>query len=157
MIYRRIKYGDMIEGIEIAPADESSSPISSYNYTNNDSIKVLFVRMDGDAIIYDVEVPKHLHVKAPDLRRFVCDHKKVEVLVANCIKDNLYKYRFDPLNESMLEDLQQVLFIALQDLITVIDPLSIECELMPQDTFGEISVSVNYGQKNGKLRTLVVN
>ena len=116
MIYRRKKYGDTVEGIEIVLANESSRQIVLDDLLNSDSICVRFLEMEGETLFYDVVVPKFLRVKPPDLRRFACDQNKVKSLVIDCVKDNSCGVIFAPMNDSLLKNLQQELFVALQDL-----------------------------------------
>ena len=94
MIYRRIKFGD-IEGIEIVLVDEPSRQITSDDLFNGDSVKVCFLELEGETLIYDVEVPKLLRVKPPDLRRLAYVKKGVKsaygltdiILINNCLVD----------------------------------------------------------------------
>ena len=137
--------------------DEPSRPIATDDLFNDDSIKVCFLKMEGETLFYDVEVPKLLRVRPPDLRRFAYDHKKVESLVANCVKDNAYRYAFEPLNESLLKNIEQELFVALQDLNSVLKLLSVECNLMPQGSPSDISVRVEFEHKNGERRVVVMS
>jgi len=154
MIFRRIKCGQIAEGIEITPIEASSRESTSDDREKNDSIKVCFVHMEEDTLLYDVEFPKNYQVKPPDLRRFAYDHEKVESLIAHCIHDNFARYAFEIVNDSLLERLQNELFVALQDLRTVMDLLSVECH---PDNLGEsIEVQVSYEHKNGERKTGVV-
>ncbi len=154
MICRRIKWGELVEGVEIVPKDEQSKPIASDDIFSGECIKVHFIKKEEETLFYDVKVPKNFRVKPPDLRRFAYDHKKVESLVANCVKDNFVKYVFEPVNESTLRKLQSELFVALQDLSSVLDLLSVEC--YAESSLGAISVNVKFEHKNGELKTLVV-
>jgi len=157
MIYRRIKHGQLVEGIEIVRADVPSRPIGSADSNDSDSIRVLFCEMEGETLFYDVELPKQFQVKPPDLRRFAYDHKKVESLVVDCINDNAYRYVSEPQNESLLEKIEQELYVVLQDLNSVIDLLSVGCDLATADSHNDISVRVEFEHKNGEHRCVIVN
>lgn len=156
MIYRRIKLGDIAECIEIVLEGEPSIQTTSTDLFKYDSIKVSLLEIEGETVIYYVEVPAPLSVKPPDLRRFAYDHKKVESLVVNCINDNSLGYNFEVLNESLLEKLQREIFVALQDLNSVIELLSVECNQNPRSSFSDISVTVEFEQKNGERKVIVV-
>lgn len=172
MIYRRYKNegGLVLEGIEIVPVHRLTENINSLNPFNGDSIKVMYYGEDvlkiSDAsgwlnemeflmgsIIYNVELPKFLQVKPQDLRRFAYDHKNVRDLVSICIFDNTRNCVFIRFNDSEFKYVQDRLYLALQDLSTVIDLISVECGLL-QTNESKFSVSVKFGHKNGETSSL---
>ncbi|MEJ2635096.1 MAG: hypothetical protein P8184_07365 [Calditrichia bacterium] len=154
MILRRIKYGDTIEGIEIVPEDERSKSIAHDDISRDEGLMVKFIKEEEDVIFYYVHVPNNFRVKPQDLRRHAYDHKQVDSLVENCVKDNLGEHIFEPLSESTLKRIQSDLSAALQDLSSVLDLLSVECQAGSSP--GTISAEVKFEYKNGQSKAITI-
>lgn len=155
MILRREKQGDFVEGIEILFPQEAIKQIPLCELVKNESIKVDFLMMEGETLIYNVEIPGFLKVKPPDFRRYAYDHKKIESLIINCVNDNCQKYIYKSIEESLFKIIEQELLIALQDLNSILDVISVECQLTKEPQ-GYYSVKVMFEFKNGVLGELII-
>ncbi len=155
MIYHRRIKGDIDESIEIlVDSDVASSKTLSETFDDN-SIKVSMIAIEDNNKIYCVEVPKYLKVKPPDWRDLAYDHVKVTNLIHTCVTDNFKNFIFEPIKNTTLKRLQNVLSIALADLSSVIDLTSVKCTTN-HETVNHLRVVVIFEHKNGVPNECVI-
>jgi len=153
IIYRRRIIGDIKEKIEISvDTDVASSKTLSETF-DDDSINVSLIEIKDDNMLYSVELPIDLRVKPPDWRDLAYDHAKVVNLINTCVTDNCRNFIFEPVNDTTLKGLQNVLSIALADLSFVIDLISVEINT-DQEKYDSLEVIIIYEHKNGELKHL---
>jgi hypothetical protein len=154
MLYRRAIIGEKDESIVIEPIGDLPQQINFKDLFKEDAIWVYFSHMEGETKIYSVSLPEYFRVKPPDLRIFNYDHKQIEDLIINCLKDNcVSELTFESRSRSLLNTLEHRLFVALQDLNSVLDLKSIKCNL---ETSGDVSVNVEFEHKNGERKVICV-
>ncbi|MCP4611802.1 MAG: hypothetical protein GY845_24125 [Planctomycetes bacterium] len=149
MIYRRRIIGDIDEIIEIIVDSKVANCKTLSETFNDNSIKVLLMEIKDNNKIYWVEIPKYLKVKPPDWRDLAYDHEKAKDLISTCVTDNFQHFIFEPLNDTTLNKLQDDLSIALADLSSVIDLISVECT-SNQEEANSLRVMVTFEHKNGE-------
>jgi len=149
MMIRRKRRVDLIQGIEIIPCEARSQDDVQVPLSRNEAIKVQYVDTDKGDVLYEVELPEGLCVKPADLRYLAYDHKEVAKLVGQCVSDNMQSFEFQPLDTTFFEKVKATLGQALQDLVSVMDLVSIECRTQDESP-NEYTIEVVYEQKNGE-------
>ena len=105
---------------------------------------------EGDAQVYEVELPNGYVIRPVDWRRFACDSPLVEKLLATCVRDNLADAVFSPWTESSREATVERLVLALQDLSSMLDVRLVTCE--PGDALGEQLVRIEFSDVHHRIR-----
>lgn len=104
---------------------------------------------------YGVTLPDNVFIRPVDWRRFAYDHERVASLVRSCAYDNFWLVYCDlelsP--EEYVSRFEHVLMRALQDLSSIFDARSVECEL--QDDHVLMQVAGDF--KNGEATVIYIN
>ena len=155
MFIRRKRRVHLIQGIEIIPCEAMSQHEVKAPLSRNEAIKIQYVDTDKGDVLYEVELPEGLCVKPADLRYLAYDHEEVAKLVEQCVSDNMQSFRFQPLDATFFEKVKTTLGQALQDLVSVMDLVSVECRTQegPPD---EYTIEVVYEQKNGERQVVCI-
>ena len=156
IIYRRRIIGNIHEEIEII-LNSSFVNKKIFVDTFNNFVKVSFIKIEDNTLIYYVELPKELGVIPPDWRDLAYEHVKVEKLVYTSVMDNLKLsgFIFEPLNADSIRNLKNILSIALKDLGSVIDLISVEIDTNEQAS-DQVNIVVLFDYKNGETKQLII-
>ncbi len=145
IVLRRFKN----EVVELLPANTQMSADEA------SASAVLRIRTgtDGDHVVYHVLLPDTLTVQPVDWRRFAYDHSKVAELLSVCVRDNVLPMIFEPRSDDLREVAETTLTVALGDLSSVFDVLSVRCE-SPEPP--GLLVTIEGEHKSGERRSYVV-
>jgi hypothetical protein len=119
---------------------------------DNNSIKIYLVGKENDAYIFYVNLPEGLKLVPPDMREMAYDHESVEEMVKSCVKDNIKIFSHEVINAALFKRVERALGLALLDLKSTIDLVSVECK--QADNAKSYFILVSFEHKNGERKCL---
>ena len=150
MIFRRRFSNVTKDCIEILPRLNLSDEKTVREAFGNKSIKIYLIDIEDDAYIFYVNLPESLKLIPPDLREMAYDHESVEEMVKSCVKDNLKYFHHEVINSALFKRVERALGLALLDLKSIIDLVSVECK--QADNAKSYFILVTFEHKNGERK-----
>jgi hypothetical protein len=104
---------------------------------------------------YGITLPDNVSVRPVDWRRFAYDHERVASLVRSCAQDNFWLVYCDLelSSEKFVGRFELVLMRALQDLGSIFDAISVDCELQNDHAITRVTGEF----KNGEATVIHIN
>jgi hypothetical protein len=152
MICRRRVTETKTDCIEIVPAKNTTGKNEIEKSFEKKQIKMCVLNKEKDFYRYEIDLPDTFVLKPPDLREFAYEHDIVNEMIKAYIKDNVEMYMMDLITQELFDKIRKTLHLALSDLSSIMDLISVDCESGNEP--GSYRVSVIYEYKNGERNVL---